>query len=81
MHYYGVVNAIEAKLKANNTWASFILTFRQKGRFLDSSVEVLKAAIEGVLDLIDNQDFVDIWEECESEYIAKSGKSPRTLAS
>ena len=74
MHYYGVVNASEAKLKANNTWANFILTAKQNGRVLDSSVEVLKAAIEGVLDLIDNQDFVDIWEECESEQIAKSGK-------
>ena len=74
MHYYGAVDAIEAKLKTDDTWASLILTARKNGRLLDSSLELLKAAVEHELDLMKNQDFVDIWEECESEYETKSGK-------
>lgn len=74
MHYYGAVNAIEAKLRANNTWATLILNARQNGRLLDSSLEILKAAIEREVDLMYNQDFEGIWEECESEYTAKAGK-------
>ena len=74
MHYYDAVNKIQQILKTDNTWANLIYSAKQNGRVLDPSLEILKTAIRGELNLMKNQEFEEIWEECESEYMAKSGK-------
>ena len=67
MHYYDAVNKIQQILKTDNTWANLIYSAKQNGRVLDSFLEILKTSIRRELNLMKNQEFEEIWEECESE--------------
>jgi hypothetical protein len=79
MHYYGAVDLIEKKLKANQTWATLVAAARENGRLLEADREMLHAAVSREFDAISQSDFEQIWKECQSEYTFKSGKKPSEI--